>query len=119
MPHPAPDTWPPPPAHQAPATYADRYLEQLDRSFSLWRALIKAERFIAGFEDDPDQVGVPELLAQIRAAVEDAAAPPSPFSQPPRKRRRPFNGPALLAALVFLAPFMAGAAGFLLWIHAR
>jgi len=38
---------------------------------------------------------------------------------PPRDSRRAFNGPALLAGLVALLPFMAGVAGALLWIHAR
>lgn len=38
---------------------------------------------------------------------------------PGRDSRRVFNGPALIAALFFLLPFMAGVAGALLWIHAR
>lgn len=39
---------------------------------------------------------------------------------PPRRdSRRAFNGPALLAGLFLLFPFMAGVAGALLWMHAR
>lgn len=33
------------------------------------RALAKAEAFIAGFEDDELQEGIPQLLAEIRHAV--------------------------------------------------
>lgn len=32
-------------------------------------ALRKAESFISGFEDDETQVGIPELLAEIRTAI--------------------------------------------------
>jgi hypothetical protein len=38
-------------------------------------ALIKAERFIAGFEGDELQEGVGELLSEIRAALAKARAP--------------------------------------------
>jgi len=39
-------------------------------------ALRRAESFIAGFEDDPLQEGIPELLAEIRAAIAGAPADP-------------------------------------------
>lgn len=118
-PDPALDTWPAPPSRRDPATYADLYLQQLDQSLDLYRALIKAERFIAGFEDDPDQDGVPELLAEIRAAVDVAVSGRAALDRRSRRSRRAFNGPALLSALFAPLPFMAGVAGALLWIHAR
>lgn len=31
--------------------------------------LERAESFIAGFEDDPDQEGVPQLLEDLRSAI--------------------------------------------------
>lgn len=36
-------------------------------------ALQEAEDFIAGFEDDDTQEGVPEMLVRIRAAIRGAA----------------------------------------------
>lgn len=33
--------------------------------------LVRCEEFIAGFEDDDDQQGIPELLADLRAALAD------------------------------------------------
>lgn len=108
---------PPPPSAPADPDLAilDLYLDQLIQGAGLRAALIKAEAFIEGFEDDDTQVGVAELLAQIRAALTAKRAPPGPR----RATRRPFNGPALLVSLFALLPFMAGVAAALLWMHAR
>ena len=37
-------------------------------------ALVRAERFLAGFEDDPAQEGIAHDLATIRAAIDAAPA---------------------------------------------
>lgn len=37
--------------------------------------LQRCEAFLVGFEDDPDQTGIPELLADIRATLADAPTP--------------------------------------------
>jgi hypothetical protein len=39
---------------------------------AMYNALCKAERFIAGFEDDPLQEGIGELLEAIRSACRAA-----------------------------------------------
>jgi hypothetical protein len=106
----------PPPATADPdLAILDLYLDQLIQGAGMRAALIKAQAFIEGFEDDHTQVGVAELLAQIRTAL----AARSARRWPGRTTRRPFNGPALLVALFALLPFMAGVAAALLWMHAR
>jgi len=43
------------------------------------RALLeRCEAFISGFEDDPDQDGIPELLADLRAELARVPAAPTP-----------------------------------------
>lgn len=79
------------PAGQCPhcgalAYYADGYAPSwsaqatgqrlIEQAAAATAALKKAEAFIVGFEDDPDQVGIPELLEDIRAAI--AGAPHDP-----------------------------------------
>lgn len=44
------------------------------------KALIAAEYFIRGFEDDDMQEGIPEMLADIRAAI--AELQPAPSNRP-------------------------------------
>lgn len=46
-------------------------------------ALIRAEAFIAGFEGDPTQEGVTEMLKSIREALEAAGMPTAPSPSPP------------------------------------
>ena len=41
--------------------------------------LVRCEAFIAGFEDDPDQQGIPQLLADLRAHLtQEPTCTPSP-----------------------------------------
>lgn len=45
------------------------------RQLACLQALVKAESFIAGFEGDELQEGIPELLAEIGAAIKQFQAP--------------------------------------------
>lgn len=79
------------PAGQCPhcgalAYYADGYAPSwsaqacgerlIEQAAAATAALKKAEAFVVGFEDDDIQVGIPELLEDIRAAI--AGAPTDP-----------------------------------------
>lgn len=79
------------PAGQCPhcgalAYYADGYAPSwsaqatgerlIEQAAAATTALKKAEDFIVGFEDDPVQVGIPELLEDIRTAIAGAPADP-------------------------------------------
>ena len=90
--------------------FADLWVDEVIRNAALQRALTGAERFIAGFEDDPTQDGVDALLAEMRAALaDDAPAQPNP---PARK-------PGCLAdlALFALIPLCLAATAGVIWSH--
>jgi hypothetical protein len=48
----------------------DRYAKAIDLNFSHLNVLMRAEKFISGFEGDELQEGVDELLTDLRAAIE-------------------------------------------------
>ncbi|MDP1875670.1 hypothetical protein [Phenylobacterium sp.] len=89
---------------------SDVFLElwkaEVRRAYAFRRALAKAETFIAGFEGDPAQDGVDDLLAEIREALLTG--------QPPRK---PPSTALVDLALGALIPLTAFAVGALLWMH--
>lgn len=87
--------------------FLDLWKAEVRRAYAFRRALEKAERFVSGFEVDPLQDGVDDLLAEMRAALAD-----DPRSQPSSK-------PSRLAdlALFALFPLTAAALGGVIWMH--
>lgn len=76
-------------AHNATAapTHAARLLDDTELATvlaaqSFPRLLERCESFIAGFEDDADQDGIPELLGDLRAVI---AAKPAPLPELPNE----------------------------------
>lgn len=63
------------PECEAIGPFADTQLDAIDAwnrgsdPFSARPLLVRCESFIAGFEDDPDQEGIPQLLADLRARL--------------------------------------------------
>ncbi len=80
---------------------------EVRRAYAFRRALEKAERFVSGFEGDPLQDGVDELLTEMRAALAD-----DPRSQPARK-----TGWLADLALFALIPLCLAATAGVIWSH--
>ncbi|MDP1873610.1 hypothetical protein [Phenylobacterium sp.] len=86
--------------------FLDMWKAEVRRAYAFRRALEKAEAFIAGFEGDPAQADVDELLAEIREILLTGAPP------------KPAKSNALVdLALGALIPLTAFAVGALLWMH--
>lgn len=54
--------------------------QEIAKRDALTRTLVRAEAFIAGFEDDDTQEGIAELLREIRCALDRIPIPQFPRS---------------------------------------